>query len=73
MAKFGFWNPETQEPDETRDDFTVLHSWIEYYVEGECYYPSQEIRQAVVFIHDRSGIVTTDPVAFEKWLESIER
>lgn len=67
-----FWNADYSEQVESRDKYEVLHTPVEYDEEVGDYYRTTESRRVTGYIHDRTGIITTDIRKFEKWLRKIE-
>lgn len=65
-SKIRIWNPYTLEREWSREEYSEM-------VEDLAWFNERRMESSRAYLHDRTGIVTTDPVAFEKWLENIER
>lgn len=67
------WDAEDRCMATSRENYSELSDALRYDEEVGDYYRSIESRKITGYIHDRTGIITTDVAKFEKWLESIER
>lgn len=67
-----YWNPENLRSEESREKYEVLHSRLEYDKEYGSYYRGTEVRTVPGYIHERTGLITTDIRKFEKWLKKVE-
>lgn len=67
-----YWKKDYSEQVTSRERYEELRSPFEYIEEVGDYYSHNEIRSAWGYIHERTGLVTTDIRKFEKWLKKVE-
>lgn len=56
----------------SREKYEELRAPLEYIEEVGGRYTHNEIRKAWGYIHERTGLITTDIRKFEKWLKKVE-
>lgn len=71
-SHFDYWSPKDLGLVESREEYEVLHNLIEYDEEVGDYYRHNETRGVSGYIHERTGLITTDIRKFEKWLKKVE-
>lgn len=65
MAKIDYWDAESLSMVSSREDYRELWQSLEWESNG--------VRMVEVgYLHDRTGLVTSDVQKFESWLHSIE-
>lgn len=67
-----YWNANTLEMSTSRDKYEELHSPVEYDEVVGDYYRCTETRRVTGYLHERTGLITTDIRKFEKWLKKVE-
>ena len=65
MSKVRYWNSDILDITDSKEDYLVIETNI--LIQNE----DNRIRKAPAYIHEKSGIITTDIEAFEVWLEKI--
>lgn len=70
--KISYWHPETGIFVDAEEEYTELFHPLEYNEEVGDYYRSTERRSLTAYVHDRTGLVTTNVEKFEEWLRKIE-
>lgn len=68
-----YWHPETGLFADSEEEYTELHDVLEYSEEVGDYYRHTERRSLTAYVHDRTGLVTTNIEKFEEWLKKVER
>lgn len=73
MAKHvDVWKADYSEQYPSREKYESLHNGLEYDEEVGDYYTHTESRRVSGYIHERTGLITTDIRKFEKWLKKVE-
>lgn len=67
-----YYSPKDLAMVESREKYGVLHNRIEYDEEFGSYYRGTEVQRVYGYIHERTGLITTDIRKFEKWLKKVE-
>lgn len=67
-----YWDAKKIDMVSSREEYEELRNSLEYDEEVGDYYRHTETRRITGYIHERTGLVTTDVRKFEKWLRKVE-
>ena len=67
-----YYSPKDRAMVASREKYEALHNSIEYDEEFGSYYRGVEVQRVSGYIHERTGLITTDIRKFEKWLKKVE-
>jgi hypothetical protein len=71
-SKIRYWDGKSMDMVSSREQYEELRHPLEYDEEVGDYYRHTETQRVTSYIHERTGIVTTDVRKFEKWLRKVE-
>lgn len=67
-----YYSPKDLAMVASREEYEELRHSFEYDEEVGDYYRHNETRRVSGYIHERTGLITTDIRKFEKWLKKVE-
>lgn len=67
-----YYSPKDLAMVASREKYEALHNSIEYDELDGGYYRGTTVQKVSGYIHDRTGLITTDIRKFEKWLKKVE-
>lgn len=67
-----YYSPKDLAMVASREKYEELYEHVSYSAEVGDYWGSTETQRVPGYIHERTGLITTDIRKFEKWLKKVE-